>query len=150
MKRYGSWIAPGLAVFLLDRLIKAWTAGRHQALIPGVIGLNWTENTGMALGLFQHGAGLILAVSAVLAAVCALLLRGMRLTGLAPVALSMMAGGALGNALDRLLLGHVRDMLELLFMRFYIFNAADVGVVVGAVLCGVSLLFRPQDWSKKT
>ena len=41
------------------------------------------------------------------------------------------------------------DMFELLFVDFYIFNVADVGVVAGAALCGASLLFRPRDWSKK-
>ena len=94
---------------------------------------------GLLVGLRRH----------LLPRLCVWLLRGMRLSGLAPVAVSLMAGGALGNLLDRLLLGYVQDMFELLFMRFYIFNLADVGVVCGAVLCGVSLLFRPGDWSKK-
>ena len=149
MKRWICWTAPGLAVLAADRAIKAAAAGQCRPLIPGVIGLRWTENTGMALGLFQGGTAGILAVTAALAAVCWLLLRGMRLSGLAPVAVSLMAGGALGNLIDRVALGYVQDMFELLFMRFYIFNAADVGVVTGAVLCGVSLLMRPQDWSKK-
>ena len=56
---------------------------------------------------------------------------------------------ALGNALDRLVYGYVIDMIELQFIDFYIFNLADVGVVCGAILCGISLLFRPQDWSNK-
>ncbi len=150
MKFFLCWIMPGLAVLALDRLVKAAAAGASAvALIPGVIGLRPARNTGMALGLFQDGTVGILVVTAVLAALCVWLLRGMRLSGLAPVAVSLMAGGALGNLLDRLLLGYVQDMFELLFMRFYIFNLADVGVVCGAVLCGVSLLFRPGDWSKK-
>ena len=62
---------------------------------------------------------------------------------------ALLAGGALGNIIDRVLYGAVTDMFELLFIRFYIFNVADVGVVAGAILCGISLLFRPQDWSKR-
>jgi len=73
----------------------------------------------------------------------------MNLSGWAVTGLSLMAGGALGNMIDRVAFGYVVDMFELLFMDFYIFNVADVGVVAGAVLCGASLLFRPQDWSKK-
>lgn len=149
MKRYVSMILPGLLVLALDRIVKAACRGVRRPLIPGVIGLNWAENTGMALGLFQGGTVPILLLTAALAALCFFLLRGVRMTGLAPVAVSMIAGGALGNLIDRLALGCVQDMFELLFMRFYIFNAADVGVVLGAILCGVSLLFRPQDWSKK-
>ena len=73
----------------------------------------------------------------------------MRLSGMAAAGVSLMAGGALGNLIDRAALGYVRDLFELLFVKFYIFNIADVGVVAGAVLCGVSLLWRPQDWSRR-
>ncbi len=149
MKRIVCWVLPGLLVLAADRIVKAAANGLHQPLIPGVIGLKWTRNTGMALGLFQGGTVGILIVTAAMLAVCVFLLRGMRLSGLAPIAVSMIAGGALGNIVDRLTLGYVQDMFELLFMRFYIFNAADAGVVIGAALCGASLLFRPQDWRKK-
>ena len=103
----------------------------------------------MAMGLFQNNTLLILIASIALIGACVWLLRDVRLSGLALAAVSMMAGGALGNMIDRVALGSVIDMFELLFMDFYIFNVADVGVVCGAVLCGVSLLFRPQDWSKR-
>lgn len=145
----GALIFPGLALLALDRMTKwAWRAA-DQTLIPGVIALRGTQNTGMALGLFQGGAPVILALSLLAAAGCLFLLRRVRLSGLAPWGVSLLAGGALGNMIDRVLYGAVTDMFELLFMRFYIFNVADVGVVVGAVLCGISLLFRPQDWSKR-
>ncbi len=105
------------------------------------------QNTGMAFGLFKGNSTLILIVSSLLLAACFFLLRGMRPKGLAPVALSMIAGGALGNMIDRLLLGFVIDMFP--FFGWFVFNVADVGVVAGAVLCGWSLLLRPQDWSRK-
>lgn len=150
MKRMFLLIFPGLAVLLADRLVKHLTvdlAGR--VLIPGVLALHPTRNTGMAMGFFQDNTLLILIASIALIGACVWLLRDVRLSGLALAAVSMIAGGALGNMIDRVALGSVIDMFELLFMDFYIFNVADVGVVCGAVLCGVSLLFRPQDWSKR-
>ena len=78
---------------------------------------------------------------------CFFLLRKTRPTGLAPIALSMIAGGAVGNMIDRVLYGYVIDMFP--FFGWFVFNVADAGVVAGAVLCGWSLLFRPQDWSAK-
>lgn len=143
------WVLPGLITLLLDRLTKAALFGRDMPLIPGVIRLTSAKNTGMALGLFQGSAAAVLFASALLAALAVWLLRDTRLTGLAAAAVSLIAGGALGNLIDRAALGYVRDLFELLFIRFYIFNIADVGVVAGAVLCGASLLWRPQDWSKK-
>ena len=95
----------------------------------------------------NYRAIVIFFVSLLLLAACFFLLRKTRPTGLAPVALSMIAGGALGNMIDRLLHGYVIDMFP--FFGWFVFNVADVGVVAGAVLCGWSLLFRPQDWSAK-
>ena len=133
------WVLPGLLTLLLDRLIK-WL---HLRVSEGQA----VRNTGMAFGMFQGNSAVILLVSAALAAVCVILLRNTRPSGLAPIALSMIAGGALGNMIDRLLHGYVIDMFP--FFGWFVFNVADVGVVAGAVLCGWSLLFRPQDWSAK-
>ena len=143
MRNKGALIWPGLLLLALDRISKwAWKTA-DQVLIRGA------QNTGMALGLFQGGAPVILALSLLALAGCFWLLRRARLSGLAPWGVSLLAGGALGNIIDRVLYGAVTDMFELLFIRFYIFNVADVGVVAGAILCGISLLFRPQDWSKR-
>ena len=134
------WLWPGLLVLLLDRLIK-WI---HLTVSEG----HTVRNTGMAFGMFQGNSPVILIVSVLLVIACFFLLRNTRPSGLAPIALSMIAGGARGNMIDRLAYGYVIDMFKPLFMDFYIFNIADVGVVVGAVLCAVSLRFRPQDWSE--
>lgn len=149
MKKRLLWLLPGILILGVDRIVKYLCDGVNAPLLPGVIALKSAHNTGMALGLFAGGSPVILLVTAALAVGCFFLLRGVRLSGLAPLGLSLMAGGALGNVIDRLAYGYVIDMFELLFMDFYIFNVADVGVVVGAALCGVSLLFRPQDWSKR-
>lgn len=142
-------LLPGLLTLLLDRLTKKALFGRNRMLLPGVICITSARNTGMALGLMPNSAWAVLLLSALLLGLCIWLLRGMRLSGMAAAGVSLMAGGALGNLIDRAALGYVRDLFELLFVKFYIFNIADVGVVAGAVLCGVSLLWRPQDWSRR-
>mgnify|MGYP004524870063 FL=1 len=142
-------LLPGLLTLLLDRLTKKALFGRNRMLLPGVIRITSARNTGMALGLMPNSAWAVLLLSALLLGLCIWLLRGMRLSGMAAAGVSLMAGGALGNLIDRAALGYVRDLFELLFVKFYIFNIADVGVVAGAVLCGASLLWRPQDWSRR-
>ncbi|MBR5108693.1 MAG: signal peptidase II [Clostridia bacterium] len=147
MKRKALWFFPGLMVLGIDRLVKLLTADTfYRRLIPGVLALHPVRNTGMALGLFQNHSYVILAVSVLLALLSIRIVRRIRPTGLAAASISMIAGGALGNMIDRLAFGYVIDMFELLFMDFYIFNMADVGVVLGAILCFVSLQFRPQEW----
>lgn len=148
MKKYKAfffWSLPGLLVLALDQLTKALLFEQDRVLIPGVIRITSTRNTGMALGLIQDNVGLVIAACAVVVGVAIWALREARPRGMAALGLSLIAGGV-GNMIDRVALGYVRDLFELLFVDFYIFNVADVGVVVGAVLCIISLLFRPKDW----
>ncbi len=142
-KNWISWVLPGLAVLILDRIIKI--AAEKGTLFSTLN--STTRNSGMAFGWLQGNTGLIVAGSLVLVAAWFFLLRGMRLKGLAPIAISMIVGGAAGNLFDRLAFGSVIDMFP--FFGWFVFNVADVGVVAGAILCGFSLLFRPQDWSEK-
>ena len=48
--------------------------------------------------------------------------------------------GLLGNGIDRALFGFVTDYVEVLFVRFAIFNLADCAICVGALLCAVRAL----------
>ena len=149
LKRYG-WIA-ALAL-ALDQLTKLWAQGLGDArlvLIPGVVGLRYAENTGMAFSLLSGRPWLLGALSAALIALGALALRHYRLGALPSVAAMLMLGGAAGNMLDRLLRGYVVDMVETLFISFPIFNLADACLTVGCVLMAWSLICRPKDWSEK-
>ncbi len=142
-------VLPGLCIFVLDRLFKIWFRDVDISLIPGVLALRSAKNTGMAMGLFSGNALVLFIASVVVVLFCLLLLRKYRISGLACFSLSLIAGGALGNMADRLFLGYVIDMIDVELINFYIFNVADIGVVCGAILCGISLLFRPEEWSSK-
>ena len=148
MRKFG-WIA--LAVLAADQLSKL--AARHLTeaitLIPGVVGLRYAENTGMAFSLFSGRPWLLGLVSATVILIGFLALRRYRLGTLARIAAMLMLGGALGNMIDRLFIGYVVDMFEFLFVDFAIFNVADAALTVGCALMAFSLIFRPDDWSEK-
>ena len=142
MRKIWPWcIAAG--VFAADRLTKILSAGipaEGQVLIPGVIGLRRAENYGIAFSLLSGRPGLLGLLSLVIIAAAFFFLRGRKLHSLTTAGLMMMLGGACGNLTDRLLAGSVPDMVELLFVRFAIFNAADVCLVAGGVLVMADLL----------
>lgn len=148
MRRY-AWLAA--LVLAADQLSKL--AARRLtdavAVIPGVLGLRYAENTGMAFSLFSGRPWLLGVISLGVIALGMVVLGRYRLGRPAAIAAMLMLGGAAGNMLDRFLHGYVVDMIELLFMQFAIFNLADAALTVGCVLMAWSLLFRPQDWSKK-
>lgn len=148
-KKWLIWLGPGLLILLFDRVFKMLFHDADIVLIPGVLALCGTKNTGMAMGMMEGNPILLVILSVVLILVSIYFLRQYKITGLAAAAISMIAGGAVGNAVDRIVYGYVIDMIEVLFIDFYIFNVADIGVVCGAVLCGVSLLFCQKEWEKR-
>ena len=60
--------------------------------------------------------------------------------------LSLVLAGAIGNLIDRVLLGFVTDMFETLFMEFAVFNVADICVVCGGIaFCAYYLLCHGKE-----
>ena len=65
--------------------------------------------------------------------------------------LSLVLAGAIGNLIDRVLLGFVTDMFETLFMDFAVFNVADICVVCGGIaFCAYYLLCHARRKSAMT
>lgn len=55
--------------------------------------------------------------------------------------LLLLFAGALGNLVDRVLLGYVRDMIYVSLIQFPVFNIADSSIVIGAGLLIIETLF---------
>ena len=136
--RAAKWIAQGAMAY-----------GQHIVALGGVLELRLTHNTGMALGLLSGytAAGIVLPLLAVAAGV--LILRKFRLSKFILAAAGLILGGFIGNFLDRVLLGYVVDMIYFPWLPFFICNVADIAITAGAVLTGISLLFRPGDWQAR-
>lgn len=57
------------------------------------------------------------------------------------ISLGFIAGGCLGNLVDRIFIGKVRDFINLQFMTFPVFNIADICLTVGVVLALIYFIF---------
>ncbi len=144
------WIAA--AVIAADQGLKAAARNLPEGgitLIPGILGLQYAENRGIAFSMLS-GAGLWLGILS-LAAAAGMILLAVRKKPkpFEMTALMLMTGGTLGNGIDRVIHGYVTDMIEVLFTRFAIFNLADAALVVGCGMMVVSLLFRPGTGQNK-
>ncbi|MGH9487891.1 MAG: signal peptidase II [Terriglobales bacterium] len=144
------YVAAGAAVFVADQ----WSKGRvdrtpfdfDHTVIPGLFSIVHAENPGVAFGMFQNAAPafrdlLISGSSLALVIVLALLWRS-RQSARTGYAMALIAGGACGNLMDRVLHGRVSD-----FLLFYVgshswpvFNIADSAIVVGAALLAWGIL----------
>ena len=103
--------------------------------IPHVVELRFVLNQGMAFSLLSgKQLFLIVATSAALLLVAYWLFFRSRNNRLQQAALILVLGGGIGNLIDRVLNGEVVDYINLLFMRFAVFNFADICVCVGVAL----------------
>jgi len=147
-----------LALFLADRLSKAWALsslkalyGRSIEVLP-VFSLTYAENTGVAFGMFQDSNLFFLVFSTALVGVLLYMRRRIEKHGwLAAAGLALVLGGALGNLYDRIAYGYVVDFFDFSFFPA-VFNVADSGITVGAVMLalGVKDEKKPVAGGEKT
>jgi signal peptidase II len=131
------------AVFVADQLHKWWVLSTYQLVegqrirIAPFLDYAYVKNRGISYGLFAQGSmtGQYLLALFAVAATIALAVWSARLVEnrLLAISLGLIMGGALGNALDRVLHGGVVDYISLHAGGFYwyIFNIADVAIVAG-------------------
>lgn len=140
-----------LAAFwvVIDQVVKLWVRTNvpyHLPFLPG-LDLTFVKNTGAAFSLLSEHTWLL----TVLSGVVSLVLLVVLVMGLLPqrsgkLALALLLGGAVGNFIDRLVLGYVTDMFAATFIDFPIFNVADVGIVIGGVLlCFYAVRFMGKN-----
>ncbi len=133
-----------LAVILtvIDQLSKVWIVniaggapGKGIDVIRGVVRFTYLENDGASMGLFGGQRFLLIGVTVVvfLAGVWFFVKHKPENT-LFILSVSLVASGAVGNLIDRIQFGYVRDFIDLEFINFYIFNFADCAICVGAGL----------------
>lgn len=148
-------LAAALLVLAADQASKAWI--EHGLDLPAlgsvrllaVLNLTWVENRGITFGLFNGAGGLgpmllTLMALVVVAALGVWLWRAERT--LVAVALGAVAGGAVGNVIDRLRFGYVVDFIHAHAWgwSWYVFNLADAAIVCGvAALVLDSMLSHP-------
>ena len=162
---WGPYSRLGLAVFLvtlvLDQAHKWWMLEvydieeRGRVAVTPFLDLVFVKNIGISYSMFDQESysGQIMLAAFGLAATLALwiwLARGA--TGrLLAVSLGLIMGGAIGNAIDRVLIGGVADFFSLHAFGFYwyVFNIADVAIVAGVIgLLYDSLMASRKDAAK--
>jgi len=136
-----------MVVVALDQLTKyavrqTMTLGQSVVAIPGLFDIHYILNNGAAFGILQDATVYFLVIAAVMvvAIVCYLVFQKHH-TLFETVTLSLIAAGAIGNAIDRAMAdGHVTDFIATSFMDFPIFNVADCAITIGCLLFVIALL----------
>jgi len=144
MSRAWPWFAGSLAIVAVDKLTKAVILARfapgERLEVTGFFNLVLAFNKGAAFSLLAQAPGwqtpVLVAIALAAAAILsALILRNLH-KRLLCTGLALVLGGALGNLVDRLRLGHVVDFIDLHAAGWHwpAFNVADSGITVGAAI----------------
>ena len=156
--RFLLYAAALLVMIVGDQALKGWTVshlelGESTPFIPAIMQLTRVHNYGAAWSSLSGKTVLLIAVTAVMMiAVVVLLLRRVVRHPLGVSACLLILGGGIGNIIDRIRLGYVVDMFDLLLFSYPVFNLADCFVVVGAILGAVYYLwiYEKFDARKKS
>lgn len=128
-----------LLIVLADQAMKYFVTlklslGGQIALIPGLVHLTYVRNTGAAYSILTEYTWLLTIISALASVFIIILIIKLRVNFWCRLTLAGVLGGAVGNLIDRVLLGYVVDMFEFEFVHYAVFNVADVFISVGGVL----------------
>ena len=104
-------------------------------VIPGIIDFVLIKNTGAAFSIGEGAGALfaLIAMAAVIGAAVFVVKSDDMPFGFA-ASIALVAGGGLGNMIDRIFMGSVTDFIKTTFVSFPVFNVADMCVTVGVIL----------------
>lgn len=139
--------AAGAVVVLLDQfakqlVVKNLSSSDSIHAIPGLFDFVYVKNTGAAFSILSNST-LLLGIISVLFCICAAVYWYVKKPAhvLMRTSLALLISGAFGNAVDRLFRGYVVDFIQTAFIKFPVFNVADIAITFGAVLLCVYLIF---------
>ena len=137
-------------VLIADQIVKfvcaQWLptlSGASYSVINGVFNLTYVENRGAAFGILSGAPWLLHIITGLLVAALIFILaaRYKSMFTLMRFSLCLILAGALGNMIDRVFLGYVRDMFDFCLINFYVFNVADAAITLGAIGLALDILF---------
>ena len=131
-----------LVVILLDMISKYIVSrllivNESVMIIKNFFNITYVRNTGAAFSIFSGNTFLVMIVSfIIIIGIILYISKNKPSNKIDKISYSLILGGAIGNFIDRIIYGYVRDFIEIdIFGWDYpIFNLADVFVVVGVIL----------------
>lgn len=146
------WLCFALLIILADMIVKYFVAsgmnvGDTAFSVLNIFDITYVQNRGAAFSLLSGKLSLLSIIS--VAFCVAVVIWWIKQKPTHPIlctAVTMIFAGAFGNAIDRIFRGFVVDYIRTLFINFPVFNIADIGITVGAVLLVVyTIWFDKED-----
>ena len=144
------WSLIVVLIIAVDQLSKYWVVNNigltdSFTVIPDVIDFVYVKNTGAAFSFLSdktYGIILLTVISVLFCiGVMFFMIKHKPENKLLNISLALMISGAIGNVIDRIARGYVVDFIETTFIKFPVFNVADIAITIGAALIIIYILF---------
>jgi signal peptidase II len=146
------------AILVIDLLSKSYIANhlklfQSHVVIPGFFSITYIQNRGAAWSILE-GQTLFLIGIALIAGLAMIyyFIKSRPEQKLLRFGLAMVFAGMLGNLIDRVMLGYVRDFFDFIIFgyNFPVFNVADMGVTIGMAIIILQILMEEYaQWKYK-
>lgn len=138
----------------IDQISKLWALNSLKEIgsipiIENVFHLTYVENRGAAFGMLQNNQIIFIIVALAASILGLYYLHNKKVNILGKTGIILIISGAIGNLIDRIKLGFVVDYFDFRFIWEYVFNVADVFVVIGTImLCAYIIFFEEEKQVK--
>lgn len=151
-----SWYALAIVIIVLDQLTKYWVQlsffeGERVNLLP-ILDFTLVYNKGAAWSFLSDAGGwqrwLFTAISSVVSIVLVIWIhRLVAIQKILLIALTLILAGAVGNLIDRIILGKVVDFVLFYYNGHYFpaFNVADSAITLGAIMMLIDVFWGPSE-----
>ena len=150
------WSLIVAVIIALDQISKYWVVNNigptdSISVIPDLIDFVYVKNTGAAFSFLADRTYGIIFLSCISIVFCIgvvwFMIKMKPQNKLLTISLALMLAGAFGNVIDRIARGYVVDFIEATFVKFPVFNVADIAITIGAVLVIIFVLFFDKSKS---
>lgn len=124
----------GLFVLIIDQILKGIieTLTKSYVIIDKVFSIKYVTNTGAAFSLFENNIFMLILISLFILILVYNLSFSFKSNKINNLTFGLLYGGILGNLIDRVFHGYVRDFISI--GKFPVFNIADIAIVTGIIL----------------
>lgn len=139
----------GAAILIVDQLTKMFI-DKSYVIIDNFFKINPVKNYGAAWSILTDKTVLLIIVSLIILIILFRYQVFFKMNLRNKISYGLIYGGLLGNLLDRIVFGYVRDFLEFKIFNYDypIFNLADVSLVIGVILLIIAIIKGEDNFGK--
>ena len=136
-----------ICLIVIDQIIKIAVINNIYnssiTIIKGILNLTYIENTGGAFGIGNNNTLMFIIVNIIVITLIAkfIISKKDEISTYILISLGLIIAGGIGNLIDRIFRGFVVDYIDINpLIKYPVFNLADICVVVGCMIIGISLI----------